>query len=228
MKKILFCVFILIIFGFNRSKKVVNQKNQKTVFGIDVSHNQGKINWKKVGTDRTVHFVIVRSTMGSDRKDKTFLQNIGSARKKKLIVGAYHYYDPNENSTLQARNFIQSVRLKSGDIRPVLDIEKISRKQNMDRLRVGVKNWLRIVEKHYGTKPIIYTGLSFYKSHLKDRLGKDYPLWIAAYDADKRSEVLAMSHIFQFSEKMKLKGLRGHVDGNISPKNKFQKIIIPK
>ena len=53
-------------------------------------------------------------------------------KKKSFLRGAYHYFRPNENSTLQAQNFIKNVKLQPGDLPPILDIEKISNIQSSD------------------------------------------------------------------------------------------------
>ena len=36
--------------------------------GIDVSHHQGKINWKEVAKDKQIQFVYIKATQGNKRK----------------------------------------------------------------------------------------------------------------------------------------------------------------
>ena len=74
-----------------------------------------------------IEYVIIRSTMGDNRKDIRYKENWIGAKKQGFIRGVYHYYDPNENSTKQAHNFIKSVKLKGGDLSPILDIEAFSK-----------------------------------------------------------------------------------------------------
>jgi len=199
----------------DEKQKVVENDS---AFGIDVSHYNGEIHWEKVKKQKKhkpIKFVIVRSSMGGNRVDKKFKENFAEAKKHGFIVGAYHYYDPNENSHLQARNFIKQVSLQKGDIYPVLDIEKISKIQSMDKLRQGLKNWLIIIEKHYGVKPVIYTGLSFYEDYLKNYGFAEYPLWVAAYSVDKRShDTVERAVIHQFSDKVKVPGINEYADAN--------------
>jgi lysozyme len=40
--------------------------------------------------------------------------------------------------------------------------------QSMDKLKEGLQNWLTIVEKQYGVKPIIYTGEKYFEDFLQD------------------------------------------------------------
>jgi len=197
-----------------RLYEIVSRHKNK-VFGIDVSHYQGKINWdsieRKTG-DFPLDFVFVRSTVGVG-SDSEFNPNWQHAGKNGFIRGAYHYYRPNENSVKQAENFIKRVKLSKGDLPPVLDIEKIPSEQSMDSLKSGLKRWLTKVEKHYGVKPIIYSGESFYTDFLREEF-EGYTLWIANYsffEDEIRKEWL----FWQFTDKGSIKGIEGPVDVNI-------------
>lgn len=191
-------------------------RHKDKVFGFDVSEYQGKIDWdvvQKNNIDFPLKFVFVRATAGRNRVDSSYKTNWKQAGEKGFIRGAYHYYRPNENSLKQAENFIKTVKLKKGDLPPVLDIEKIPRKQSMDSLKTGLKRWLDKVERHYGVRPIIYSGESFYTDFLKKEF-KGYDLWIANYsffEEEIRKEWL----FWQFTDKAELKGIEGNVDVNI-------------
>ena len=187
------------------------------IFGVDFSHHQGLIEWSKVSEIKfsiPVAFIVVRATMGTKRKDNYFTHNWKSAIEQGFVRGAYHYYRPNENSTKQANNYIKCVKLKKGDLPPILDIEKTSRRQSLRSLRIGLKNWLNIIEKHYGVKPIIYTGDKFYRSYLKGHGFEEYILWIANYNRVKEPQTNIWS-FWQFSEKGKIKGVNEYIDLNV-------------
>ena len=191
-------------------------RHRDKVFGFDVSEYQGKIDWQKVSAsdnDFPMKFVFIRATAGKDKTDSRFVANWKGAHNEGLVCGAYHYYRPNENSVKQADNFIKTVKLKKGDLPPVLDIEKIPSRQSLDSLRLGLQRWLNKVEKHYGIKPIIYSGESFYADFLKKEF-KGYNLWIANYsffEEEIRKEWL----FWQFTDKASLEGIEGNVDVNI-------------
>lgn len=149
------------------------------ILGTDVSQYQGKIDFPGLQLqlqNRQIEFVVIRATMGKDGVDARFKQNWEGFRPLPVKRGAYHYYRPNENSTLQAQNFIKTAQLKSGDMIPVLDIEKHSTIQSRDRLREGLKNWLKLVEEHYGVKPMIYTGDRFFWEVLHNQGFDEYPI----------------------------------------------------
>ena len=197
-------------------ESAVMQRNAGKVLGIDVSHYQSYIDWDKVGyvnETHPIHFVIVRATMGTDKVDSRFQENWEGVRKANLVRGAYHYYRPNESSALQAKNFLEAVKLAPGDLPAVLDIEEMPKVQSMQKLRVGLQNWLDTVEKATGIKPILYTGERYYI----DFLAKDFPdyhLWVANYNI-WIEEPKANWMIWQFSEKGTASGIKGPVDLNV-------------
>ena len=191
-------------------------RHKDRVFGVDVSHYQGRIKWDSIERntgDLPIDFVFIRATAGNNVTDTEFKQNWKSAKKSGFIRGAYHYYRPDENSVKQAENFIKTVTLHKGDLPPVIDIEKIPSEQSLDSLKSGLKRYLNKVEAHYGVKPIIYSGESFYTDFLKEEF-EGYYLWIANYsffEDEIRKEWL----FWQFTDKGTVKGINGNVDVNI-------------
>ncbi len=186
------------------------------IFGIDVSQYQSVIKWEDVSliNDRfVIDYVFVRATMGESKKDIRFKENWEGVRSINKIRGAYHYFRPNENSIKQAENFIKTVRLRPGDLPPVLDIEEHPKRQSMDSLKMGLKRWLNLVEKHYKVRPILYSGDKYYSDFLEKEFS-DYPLWIANYNFWVE-EPKGHWDFWQFSEKGSVKGILGYVDLNI-------------
>src|SRR5690554_155134 len=201
--------------------------SSKYIFGIDVSHYQGQINWTELQTSHhPIEYIFIRATMGVDGKDVTFNDNWIKAKQHNYIRGAYHYYRPNENSTQQFQNFSSSVNLVKGDFIPILDIEKESQ-FGMDNLRAGVLNWLALAEAKYGVKPMVYTGLKFYEDNLKGYID-DYPLWIAAYSGKHKVNKVDW-HFHQFTEKAIVKGIKTTVDANDfnGSAEDLKKLLIP-
>lgn len=199
--------------------------------GLDVSEYQGKINFAGLQLqleNHPIEFVFIRATMGDDGVDGRFRQNWEGFGNMPVKRGAYHYYRPNENSSKQAQNFIKIARLRTGDLVPVLDIEKHSTIQPREKLREGLKNWLRIVEAHYGVKPIIYTGDRFFWDVLHDNDFDQYPIWVANYNLIVEPETETWS-IWQFTEKGRLPGIRERIDLNILRygTDQLESLIIP-
>lgn len=201
------------------------------ILGIDISEYQGKINYPGLQLqlqNHQIEFMVIRATMGDDGLDSRYKENWESIQTLPLTRGVYHYYRPNENSAKQAQNFIKTVKLQSGDLIPVLDIEKHSTIQSREKLREGIKNWLRIVEEHYGVKPMIYTGDRFFWEVLHDHGFDEYPIWVANYNRIKEPETENWV-IWQFTEKGELPGIKEKVDLNLLRGGKFllHKLRIP-
>jgi len=198
-----------------RNFQILSKYKEKIV-GIDISEYQGNILWdsvKDIEATFPIKFVIVRSTAGKNRVDAKFHQNWKAIKNQKIIRGAYHYYRPNENSLEQAELFIKTVKLKKGDLPPILDIEKLPKNQSIDSLKVGLKRWLKRVEEHYGEKPIIYSGESYYNDFLEEEFD-EYNFWIANYNffvENIKDEWL----MWQFTERGAVSGIKGNVDVNI-------------
>lgn len=157
------------------------------VHGIDISHYQGKIDWRALGDTRKgdfpLRFVFIKATEGGDLSDATFQQNFDSAHAYGFVRGAYHFFVPQTDALRQADFFIRKVRLQPGDLAPVLDVETIGRKSK-EELQMAVKQWLLAVEQYYGVKPIIYTSYKFKERYLNDSIINSYPYWIAHYYVD--------------------------------------------
>ncbi|MGN1217079.1 MAG: GH25 family lysozyme, partial [Phocaeicola sp.] len=99
-----------------------------------------------------------------------------------FIRGAYHFYNPNTDPVKQADFFIDNVKLKAGDLPPVLDIEK--KPKDVAKLKRDLLVWLNRVERHYKVKPILYTSYKFKNKYLSDSVFNTYPYWIAHYYVD--------------------------------------------
>ena len=185
----------------------------RSVFGIDVSHYQARVNWAAVAdSEHPIEFVFVRATMGKDGEDERFRENWRGAGRQGFLRGAYHFYRPREDPAEQFENFARVAQLEPGDLLPVLDVEWRSRRGDKD-LRKGVREWLDLAEAHYGVKPIIYTGASFYRDRLAGHFD-EYPLWVAHYSDTPDTAVLDW-RIHQFTDKVRVRGILERVDGNV-------------
>ncbi len=192
---------------------------QYSINGIDVSHHQGKIDWKQVATMRSngkqISFVFIKATEGISRQDRHFDRNWKGAKNNKLIRGAYHFYYPSRDPVKQAQNFIENVTLSPGDLPPVCDIEKTngrSRKQIQEDLKVFLKE----LENQYKKKPIIYTGADYYEKYLSGAFD-EYPLWLAYYANEEKliENYNHEWHFWQHSESGFVDGITGKVDFNV-------------
>ncbi len=191
-----------------------------SIHGIDVSHYQQKILWdevKKMKVDnKDISFVFIKATEGKNWQDTHFSENWKEAKEQGFLVGAYHYYKPNVTSSEQASNFIKMVKLSKGDLPPVLDVEEKSHQLSTKRFKLGVKNTLDLMEKHYGVKPILYIPLNYYNSYFKnDASFKGYHFWIANYYQTRLRVKKDNWHFWQHHHKGRVNGIAGYVDMNV-------------
>ena len=183
-----------------------------SVHGIDVSAYQGRINWPEVARNR-VRFAFIKASEGSSLRDPRFARNWRNARAAGVLCGAYHYFQPNRDGATQAELFERTVPLAPGDLPPVLDVEAASF-HDVAVMRREVAVWLRLVEAHYGVRPILYSNHSFYQHHLAGHFD-DYPLWLAHYEVARPALARSRWIIWQHSDEAYVPGIRGVVDFNV-------------
>jgi len=187
------------------------------IHGIDVSYAQGKIDWPKVRAMQEdgvqISFAFIKATEGLLTVDPYFKRNWREAPKTGIYCGAYHFFRPYKSGLWQARFFLQNVKLESGDLPAVVDIERLDG-VTPTAMRVQLQDFLNHVQTKTHVKPIIYTGLSFYKDYLAGYF-EGYPLWIAHYN---REQLKAGEHtnwwFWQHSETARVNGINHAVDFN--------------
>ncbi|ANF51327.1 glycoside hydrolase [Chryseobacterium glaciei] len=201
-----------------RIQKILSNNLDKT-YGFDISHYQNRedIKWDSLSIgNKTIplEFVVMRATMGNRNADKHFEEFWQQAKKNELIRGAYHFYRADEDPVIQANNFLANVKLESGDLPPILDIEKIPKRKTNKKLIEDLKVWCKIIEETYGEKPIIYTYYHYYKDFLKGEFD-DYPLWLANYNDVPTPSPEGNWDFWQFTESGIVHGINTKVDLDI-------------
>ena len=183
-----------------------------TVHGIDVSAYQGRIDWPEVAR-HGVRFAFIKASEGQSLRDARFARNWRGARAAGISRGAYHYFQPNRDGLSQANLFVKTVPLAAGDLPPVLDVEA-THFHDVEVMRREVARWLRLVEAHYGVKPILYSNYNYYSRHLEGHFD-DYPLWLAHYEVAEPALDPSKWIIWQHSDESHVPGIRGTVDFNV-------------
>ena len=124
-----------------------------------------------------------------------------------------HFFNPSTPPEKQAAFFIKTVKLESGDLPPVLDVE-LKGKKDVEHLKADVHLWLALVERHYGVKPILYTSYKFKMKYLSDAVFDKYPYWIAHYYVDS-VRYQGDWHFWQHTDAGLLPGITDGVDLNV-------------
>lgn len=184
--------------------------------GIDVSHHQGHIDWNRVSEDKQVNYCFIKATESNNFTDSRYAENLRRARAAGVKVGAYHFFSPTTSPVAQLQNMISVVKKDEQDIIPLIDVEKIGRRANVHAFQQRLKTFLVAVEKHYGIRPLVYTGENFYNKYLAGHF-TDYRFMIAKYREpeprlnDRETIVL----MWQYTSTGTISGVTGDCDQSV-------------
>lgn len=189
------------------------------VQGIDVSRFQEPLNWRRAAS-AGVRFAFIKATEGADWADPSFTQHWRAAGRAGVARGAYHFYYFCRTAAEQAAWFIETVPRFSGALPPVLDMEwnAFSRtcrtRPPAEVVRAEMRIFLRLVEAHYGQRPIIYTTPDFYEdAELYKLRGEEF--WLRSTKLPLRKVYPGQRWRFwQYSATGIVPGAKGDIDLN--------------
>lgn len=149
------------------------------IMGIDVSNNDGEINFSKVASDG-IEYVYVKATEGATFKDDTMEGFYYDCKNNELKVGAYHFLVPTSIPEAQAQNFYEKIKACEWDLVPMLDVEI-----NFNGISDFVKRFISEFKKLSSLTLGIYSYTNFIE-HISDAKEtiKDMPFWEANYNND--------------------------------------------
>jgi lysozyme len=231
------CIIIFQTDFISRLKYKISSKTEQNtnskdlvgeIYGIDVSHHQGKIEWGKVKKwkNKKLDFVYIKATEGATYIDKTYKTNIKEAKENDFLVGSYHYFRTTSSIENQFQNFIKTIDKSEQDLIPLIDLEEKTNWTNKE-FHKNFKAFLNMVENYFGQKPMIYTVNSFYNLNLSGKY-KEYHFLIGRYgeNAPNMRDKTSWT-IWQFSETGKVEGIPMDVDIDvINNKYNLQDLLI--
>ncbi len=199
------------------------------VFGIDISHYQGAINFEALEQmsleNDSVQFVYIKATEGENFKDSRSSENAKGCSMYNLKYGFYHFYSPYTAATIQATFFCEIIKEYNFDLIPVIDIEEkgdLSKTALLDSINI----FLNVVENNLSMRPMIYTYSSFFNTNFNGKNFNDELFWIANYNRSnplmKKDNVVA----WQFSEKGTINGINTPVDLNVAKEYFMEKVLV--
>ena len=185
-------------------------KPMENVWGIDVSHHQNDINWEILGGQKP-NFMFIKASEGVTCQDARYLENYSQARKRRILVGSYHFFSYKSCGKDQANNFLSVAQYKDSDLLPVLDVEFRRRMPKKDKVINELTGFINTIYEKLGHYPIVYCDYRFYKLYLQEHLNDKCKLWIVNYK-EKPSCDWAF---WQTTNRFKLEGISGFVDLNM-------------
>ena len=207
------------------------------IYGIDISRHQHEIghrrygiNWRLVritslgrkhnteGLTYPVSFVYIKSTEGTTIRNRYFLKDYMDAHKQGIRVGAYHFFSLRTSAAEQANYFVNHTLIRESDFPPVLDVEpsdaQIAQIGGGEELLKRVRQWMELVERRTGKRPILYINQMFINKYMAtaDDIKQRYNVWIARYGEYKPDVKLVY---WQLTPEGRVDGITGPVDINV-------------
>jgi lysozyme len=186
------------------------------VRGIDISHHQTDIDWG-ILERADLDFIFIKATEGGDHKDTKFDEYWRRAGELGLARGAYHFFTFCKSGREQAENYIETVPAGEGLLPAVIDLEyggNCSARPPKEELLREIKEFSEIVERRYGSRPLIYTTKQSYIDFLSGEL-PGYQIWIRdIYGTPRLPDGRAWS-FWQYTNRGRLWGINGFVDLNV-------------
>lgn len=185
------------------------------VQGIDVSSQQGVIEWKSVRGDG-VDFAYLEASEGADLRNLRFAANWRGSAEAGVRRGAYHVFSLCRLARDQATNFIAVVPREANVLPPALDLEfegNCASRPARGVLIAELAAYIAMIEAH-SEKPVILYMTSEFDDFYRISDAIDRPLWL-------RRSFFAPAYgtrpwvIWQASTVRRVDGIEGPVDWNV-------------
>jgi len=171
------------------------------MYGIDVSHHQGDVDFYAAALDSDMRFAIVKATEGKDYEDPRFEENWNKLLELDpyqgtsdvtMVRGVYHFARPDlrpdwgrSAGELEASWMCQVLKrvggYLEGSFAPALDWEKYPGSTSVLNNQ-WIEGFIHVTEQEIGRKPMIYTGPNvwYYTTGDTDQFN-DLSLWEVKY-----------------------------------------------
>ena len=214
-------VFLFAFYLWGKGQKIQFNYPSRSIypiFGLDVSHHQGEIQWESIDLD-SYKFVYLKATEGESFKDKRFKQNYQGAKNRGLKVGAYHFWSFCKDPVKQVGNIMSVIPRLKGDLIPALDMETIqkcdfsSQEEEKATIEAHVRMALQELAFQFGKPPIIYTTMDFLSQHKElQEYATEY--WVRSLVGPPFLNSTDWL-IWQYHNAGSVRGIKGPVDLNV-------------
>jgi GH25 family lysozyme M1 (1,4-beta-N-acetylmuramidase) len=190
-----------------------------TLQGIDVSSYQGNINWGQVAGSG-IAWAYAKATEGTGFQDVTFPGNWSGMKAAGVKRGAYHFFHPGIDGTLQANYFLNYVGpIGAGDLPPMLDWE-VSDGVSGATASANARAFINTIIARTGKVTVIYTSPGLWSGFGASGFGGQ-PLWVANYFNCYCNSAGVCPNtpsgwtnwvMWQYSDRAPIPGISGNVD----------------
>lgn len=194
-------------------------------YGIDVSHYQKDIDWKRVKNDGKSFAILKAMYETSHKPDEYFEKNYNGCKSNNIELGVYDFFGSKniENPEKDAKDLLKILNNRPLPWGIWLDLESANIRA------IGKNNITKLVDieadifRKAGYKVGIYSNKDWYFNVLdSDYLKQYYSFWIARYPKnDDGFKIEALSpksyaDVWQYSSKGKVPGIQGNVDLDVA------------
>ncbi len=213
------------IYGANQLVHQARFADCELEYGIDVSHHQGKIDWKKV-KEAGISFAIIRvaargtGKAGGRITDSYYKRNMQEAAKYEIPFGVYVYSQAldEKEAREEADWVLEAIRGCELQLPVVFDYEYADGGRLTSALSKTKKtnNCLAFCKKieDAGYQPMLYANKSFLENSINaSAISQYYPIWLAHYT--KKTTYAGIYSYWQYTAEGKVDGISGKVDMNV-------------
>jgi lysozyme len=191
-------------------------KVKGNAWGIDTSSNNGTVDYV-AARKRGASFAIVKATESTNYLNPYFGRaQMRAITKAGLVPGAYDFLDPSPGhlGKTEAAFFVNAIGhagFGKGWLPPAADIEQTELSPSGTCHYLG--EWVHLVKKQLGVKPMIYGSPGFFASYLSGCSWLvHYKLWVASYGVSSplTPEPFVRWHLWQYTPSASLGGISGN------------------
>lgn len=152
------------------------------VYGIDVSHHQGAIDWEAVADD-DIAFAYLKASEGTGFTDARFVENWAAADEAGIPRGGYHFFTLCLPGAEQAQHFLRTAPPQAGALPPAVDLELVgncSARPSTTAVLAELDAFLAVVEDAWRVDVVLYVGEDWEGRY--PVLGRsDRPRWLVSF-----------------------------------------------
>lgn len=185
---------------------------------LDISHWQGDVDFFKLKLNG-VWGVILKCGGAENGKyyiDNKFYTNYAKAVQNGLHVGCYWFTGMKFDAVEESEHFYNVIKNMKFDLPVYLDWE-VSTSTNTIQRRYNTEwcvNFIRNMERKLYFVGIYASDISGFKDRLVSTSLLPFTWWVARYSKSKPSYATVNCHMWQYTSKAKIDGIKGNVDAS--------------
>lgn len=189
---------------------------------IDISENNGNINFKKLKEENVQGIIIRIGWIGNKENhtlDKKFINNLNECKKNNIAYGLYIYsYCKSTFAMLSGVRWTENI-IRCYNCNPTLpifiDMEDNTTiecgKKDLTEQAITFCNYIKVKT---GLKVGVYANLNWFNNYLDINKLQGYKIWLAEYNNKSNYTANFKVDLWQYTSKGKLQGINGFVDLN--------------